>query len=70
MVKTLCFHCKRCGVDAWWEKFCIPQGMSEKRENPQKTIPPKNYTCGKCHQEKALYLLGPRGFVQGESEAV
>ena len=65
MVKTLCFHCKGCGVDPWWGKF-LPQGMAEKRENQKK----KNYTCDKCHQEKTLYLLGSRGFVQGESEAV
>ena len=37
-----------------------------KKREPKK----KNYTCDKCHQEKTLYLLGSRGFVQGESEAV
>ena len=70
MVKTLCFHCKGHGVDPWWGKF-LPQVMAEKREPKKKKSKKKNiYTCDKCHQEKTLYLLGSRSFVQGESEAV
>lgn len=59
VVKTLCFHCKACGLNPWLGNKIPPCLASQPKSEKKKKFIHLKYSNNKYHLLSAYYIIGP-----------